>query len=185
MFQEALAEILLRLETARSRGLLSRYALIGGFAVSAWGVPRATQDFDFAVTIGSADPLALATFFGAQYHAGGPDDPLQGVVHVAIEVEGQSIPLQLVVFPSALTELVFRYVESLSVLERVVPVVSWQVLVLLKLYAGGPQDMFDAQQILKVRYSKLDDMQRIAEMAESVGLLNEWTALSNSANRTQ
>ncbi|MGH9427294.1 MAG: hypothetical protein ACRD2L_13445 [Terriglobia bacterium] len=179
MFQEALAEILSRLETAQSRGLLTDYALIGGFAVSAWGVPRATQDFDFAIAIGSADPLALATFLGAQYHAGGPDDPLQGVMHVPVEVEGQSIPLQLVVFPSDFTELAFRHVESLSVLGRIVPVVSWQALVLLKLYAGGPQDMLDARQILKVRCLRQDDLKGIAEMAESVGLLNEWTALLN------
>lgn len=64
MFQEVLAEILSRLETAQSRGLLSGYALIGGFGVSAWGVPRATQDFDFAIAIGQADPQALATLKG-------------------------------------------------------------------------------------------------------------------------
>ena len=179
MFQQALAEILSRLETAQRRGLLGSYALIGGFAVSAWGVPRATQDFDFAVAIGSADPLVLAKFLGAQYHAGGPDDPLQGVMDVSIDVEGQSTPLQLVVFPTAFTKLAFRHVESLSVLERIVPVVSWQVLILLKLYAGGPQDMLDARQILKVRHPHQDDLKGIAEMAESVGLLNEWAAFLN------
>ena len=184
MFQEALADILVRLQSAQSQGLLRGYALIGGFAVSAWGVPRATQDFDFAIAIGSADPPALAAFMGAQYHAGGSDDPLQGVVHVAIEAEGQSIPLQLVVFPSALTDLVFSHVESLSVLGRIVPAVSWQVLILLKLYAGGPQDFLDAQQILKVRHPQPDDLRRIAGMAESVGLLNEWIALLN-LNRTK
>ena len=67
MFQEALAEILSRLETAQSRGLLSRYALIGGFAVSAWGVPRATQDINFAIAIDQADPQALATFIGGRF----------------------------------------------------------------------------------------------------------------------
>jgi hypothetical protein len=70
VFQEALAEILSRLETAQRRGLLSRYALIGGFAVSAWGVPRATQDIDFAIAIAQADPKALATFIGGRYQAG-------------------------------------------------------------------------------------------------------------------
>ena len=65
MFQEALAEILSRLETARSRGLLSRYALIGGFAVSAWGLPRATQDFDFTIAIDQADPHAQGDLIGS------------------------------------------------------------------------------------------------------------------------
>jgi hypothetical protein len=36
VFQEALTEILSRLEAAQNRRLLQAYALIGGFAVSAW-----------------------------------------------------------------------------------------------------------------------------------------------------
>jgi hypothetical protein len=179
VFQEALVEILSRLETAQRRGLLTSYALIGGFAVSAWGVPRATQDFDFAIAINRGSAQGLTTFLGAQYDVGGSEDPLEGVVHGAIEAEGQSIPLQLVVFPTVFTELVFGHVEPLSVFGRIVPVVSWQVLILLKLYAGGPQDRLDARQILKVRHTRRDDLKGIAEMAEAVGLLAEWTDLLN------
>ena len=179
MFQEALAEILSRLETARSQGPLSGYALIGGFAVSAWGVPRATQDFDFAIAIGHADPQALATFIGGRYQAGEPDDPLRGVVTVSIEVGHEPISLQLVCLPSPLTELAFNHIETLSVLECSVPVVSWQVLIILKLYAGGPHDLLDVHQILKVRRPQAKDLQDIASMAEVVGVLNEWIVLLN------
>jgi hypothetical protein len=49
VFEEALTKVLSRLEAARVQGLLGDYALIGGFAVAAWGVPRATQEIDFAV----------------------------------------------------------------------------------------------------------------------------------------
>ncbi len=177
MFQEALATILSRLESARAHGLLRAYALIGGFAVSAWGMPRATQDIDFAVAMGSSDPEALATFLGGRYEAGGPDDPLRGVVHASIEVESEAIALQLIFLSSPLTEVTFRHIHILAVMDRAVPVVSWQVLVLLKLYAGGPQDLLDAQQILKVRHPQPDDLRQIAETAESMGILEEWTAL--------
>ena len=177
MFQEALAEILLRLETAQSRGLVSGYALIGGFAVSAWGVPRATQDFDFAIAIDQADPQALATFIGGRYQAGEPDDPLRGVVAASIEVEHEPISLQLVCFPSLLTELVFRHVETMAVLECSVPIVSWPVLIILKLYAGGPQDLLDVRQILKVRRPLANDVQEIESMAQAAGVLSEWTNL--------
>lgn len=151
MFQEALIQSLTQLEAAKSRGYLRDFALIGGFAVAAWGVPRATHDLDFAVAIGSADPQAAAAFLGGQYDAGDPDDPLQGVIHLSIGPDHASVPLQLVVFPPSLAEMIFRHVESLTVMERIVPVVCWQVLILLKLYAGGPQDRLDAQQILKAR----------------------------------
>ena len=177
MFQEVLAEILSRLETVQSRGLLSGYALIGGFAVSAWGVPRATQDFDFAIAIGQADPQALATFIGGRYQAGEPDDPLRGVVTVSIEVGHEPVALQLVWLPSPLTELVFRHIETLSVLECSVPVASWQALIILKLYAGGPHDLLDVHQILKVRRPQAKDMQDIESMAETVGVLSEWAGV--------
>jgi hypothetical protein len=177
VFQEALAEILSRLETAQNRGLLSGYALIGGFAVSAWGVPRATQDIDFAIAIDRADQQALATFIGGRYQAGEPDDPLRGVVAVSIEVEHEPVPLQLVCFPSLLTELVFRHVETLSVLGCSVPVVSWPVLIILKLYAGGPHDLLDVHQILKVRGPQAQDVQEIESMAQIAGVLSEWKNL--------
>ncbi|BCA56464.1 hypothetical protein W02_36040 [Nitrospira sp. KM1] len=51
MFEEALAKVIVRPDAARSEGSLDSYALIGGFAVAAWGVPRATQDIDLAVGI--------------------------------------------------------------------------------------------------------------------------------------
>jgi hypothetical protein len=183
MFQEALTEILSRLETARNRGLLQAYALIGGFAVSAWGVPRATQDIDFAVAIGSANPQALATFLGGRFEAGEPDDPLRGVAHASIQVGAAPVALQLIFFPSSLTKITFRHVVTLSVMERVVPVVSWQMLILLKLYAGGPQDKLDAQQILQVRHPQPDDLKQIGEMAECLGILEDWIALLNLHQR--
>jgi hypothetical protein len=180
VFQEALAEILSRLEMAQDQGLLSGYALIGGFAVSAWGVPRATQDFDFAIAIDQGDPQALATFVGGRYQAGEPDDPLRGVVSVSIVVEHESISLQLVCFPSLLTELAFRHIETLSVLECSVPVVSWPVLIILKLYAGGPHDLLDVQQILRIRRPQAKDVQDIESMAEMAGVLNEWKGVQKN-----
>ena len=173
--QEALTKILSRLDAAHHRRLLHGYALIGGFAVSAWEVPRATQDIDFAIAIGAADPQALAIFLGGHFEAGDADDPLRGVVHTSIQVGSTSVPLQLIFFPSAYTEVAFQHIESLSIMEQVVPVVSWQALV-LKLYAGGPQDKLDAQQILQVRRPQPDDLKQIGEKAKSLGILQDWTS---------
>jgi hypothetical protein len=51
------------------------------------------------------------------------------------------------------------------------------MLILLKLYAGGPQDTLDAQQILQVRHPQANDLKQIGEMAESLGILEDWLAL--------
>ena len=96
---------------------------------------------------------------------------------VSIEVEHEPISLQLVCFPPLLTELAFRHVETLSVLESSVPVVSWPVLIILKLYAGGPHDLLDVHQILKVRRPQAKDVQDIESMAQVAGVLSEWKNL--------
>jgi hypothetical protein len=174
VFKEALAHILSQLEGARSHGLLQDYALIGGFAVSTWGIPRATQDIDFAVAIGAVDPQRLAEFMDGRYEPGEADDPLRGVVHATIDVGPEAVSVQLVLFPPVLTTLTFRHIETVSILEQEVPVVSWQALVLLKIYAGGPQDKLDARQILALRNPHPDDLRTIAEMADSLGILSDW-----------
>ncbi|MGD9852884.1 MAG: hypothetical protein AB7T38_16660 [Nitrospirales bacterium] len=177
VFPQALTTVLARLETDRLQGLVEAFTLIGGFAVSAWGVPRATQDIDFAIAIGSANPHALAAFLEGRFEPGEPDDPLNGVLHASIQVGSASVSLQAILFPSFLTEITFRHVDTLSIMDQLVPVVTWQMLILLKLYVGGPQDRLDAQQILQVRNPKPDDLQEIGSMAKSLGVLEDWTAL--------
>ena len=78
VFAQALTEIVRRLDDARTHHLLDQYALIGGFAVAAWGVPRATHDLDFALALGSADPAALSRHLNARFHSGEAEDPLRG-----------------------------------------------------------------------------------------------------------
>ena len=64
-------------DDAKTRHHLDQYALIGGFAVSVWSVPRATHDVDFALALGSSDPAALSRLLQAEFQPGEPDDPLR------------------------------------------------------------------------------------------------------------
>lgn len=96
MFAQALAEIIRRLDDAQARHLLEQYALIGGFAVSAWGVPRATHDLDFALALGSADPVTLSRHLQAEFQMGDPDDPLLDIFRTSVSSEGRSVSVQLV-----------------------------------------------------------------------------------------
>jgi len=61
VFQQALTDVLSRLEPAKLQGLVEAFAWIGWSAVSAWDVPRATRDIDCAIAIGSANPHSLTT----------------------------------------------------------------------------------------------------------------------------
>ncbi len=179
MFGQALTDIIRRLNEAQANGLLQQYALIGGFAVLAWGVPRATHDIDFVLALGSSGPTALSRHLGAAFSPASPDDPLREVFTVTLMIEGESIPVRLILLPPAWTPVVFRKVTPLSVLGCLVPVVSWPALLLLKLYAGGPRDHLDAQELLAGRRPSKDELQEIAALAEMVGLSAAFRTVAN------
>ena len=175
VFAQALAEIIRRLDDAQARHLLEQYALIGGFAVSAWGVPRATHDLDFALALGSADPVTLSRHLQAEFQMGDPDDPLLDIFRTSVLSEGRSVPVQLVLLRSTWTQVIFRDgIESLEIFGCMVPIVSWQSLVLLKLYAGGPQDLVDGQQIFAVRQPTQSDLHTLSTLADQLSLSAAW-----------
>lgn len=160
--------------------MLRSYALIGGFAVSAWGVARATQDIDLAVALGPSEPQALAEYLEATYEPGDIDDPLRGVFRLNLTCEGQSVPVQLIVLPSNWADIAFRGVETVKTLGCSVPVVSWQALVLLKLYAGGPVDLQDARSIVAVRNPNARTRGDLLAQAEGLGLAHGMRTLLDS-----
>lgn len=126
-----------------------RMALIGAGAMAVHGVSRSTADVDLLVV----DPRALvaATWNGVgpdievEIRSGGADDPLAGVVRFT---GAGDRPVDLVVG---------RAPWQSQILERAIPAdfdgATLQVaraadLVLLKLFAGGPQDQWDVRQLL-------------------------------------
>ena len=181
MFSEVLSQIIARLERARENRLLQTYALIGGFAVSAWGVSRATRDIDLAVALGTSAPSALAAHLGGTYEGGDADDPLRGVFRLTIESNGQDVPVQLIVLKPKWAEEVFRDIETVKLLGCTVPIVSWRSLVLMKLYAGGPIDLQDAKGIITVRKPSAAEQEILIVQADGLGLAQEVRALLDSS----
>jgi len=172
-FGQALTEVVRRLEGAKNDGLLRGYGLIGGFATAAWGVPRATHDIDFALVTSSTDHQKIAAAIGAQFRAGDPDDPLRGVFHLTINAKSQAIPIQLILLPARWTDAVLDGLQTLSILDCSTSVVSWQTLVLLKLYAGSPQDLTDAEAVLATRQPNAGQLQEMISVAHTVGVSKE------------
>ena len=123
-----------------------RHALIGAFALSAYGVNRASIDLDLFV----ADAACLQAGLWSDLRSrgitvdirkGDATDPLAGVVR--IEAPGE-LPIDVVVG---------KFPWQSRLLDRAEPIGGTLVvraadLVLLKLYAGGPQDSWDVQQLL-------------------------------------
>jgi predicted nucleotidyltransferase len=126
------------------------YALIGASALNVHGVVRSSIDFDlFGVERACLDRRTWsgleAEGVSAEVRKGDPQDPLAGVVRFEVPAE---LPVDLVVgkFPwqgkilDRAGKAVFAGVE--------LPVIRAVDLILLKLYAGGPQDAWDIQQLL-------------------------------------
>lgn len=114
------------------------------------GVSRATRDLDLLVTaVECLDPLSWATLeregLVVSIRRGDADDPLAGAVRLT--TPGQ-FPVDIIVGRAgwqraALDRAAVQTIEGVAV-----PVVTATDLVLLKLYAGGPQDAWDVEQLL-------------------------------------
>jgi len=85
--------------------------------------------------------------------------------------------VQLIVLRPNWANEVFRDVETVKILGCTVPVVKWQSLVLMKLYAGGPVDIQDARSILAVRNPNSEDQKSLIVQADVLGLAQEVRAL--------
>ncbi len=123
------------------------HALIGAAALAANGVARSTFDLDLlAVDFRCLDESLWAALRAhdatVEIRRGDADDPLLGIVRC--EAPGER-PVDVVVG---------RHAWQSRALSRAVrsgagpPIVGPLDLVLLKLYAGGPQDLWDIRQLL-------------------------------------
>jgi predicted nucleotidyltransferase len=128
-----------------------RHAVIGAGALALHGVSRSTFDIDLFTT--NAAALVASTWAGLKadpgvhvdIRRGDSADPLLGVVRCSMADERD---VDVVVGRQAWqTDVVARAVPvDLSGVE--LSVVTPADLILLKLYAGGPQDLWDIEQLL-------------------------------------
>jgi len=130
----------------------SAFAVIGAAALAVHGIARSTQDIDVLVT----DRRCLDGSYWASLRAGGVEetvhrgdesDPLAGVVRLRAVGE------------TAIDLVVGRARWQTEVIRRATPATLEGVevraacpadLILLKLYAGGPQDAWDIGQLLSI-----------------------------------
>ena len=119
------------------------YALIGAAALASYGVARSTFDIDLLTTSARVLDEDLWSGLAADVRRGDQDDPLAGVVRTSGEDDQ---PVDIVVGKHAWQS---RAVERALRLGDSTPVVQPRDLILLKLYAGGAQDLWDIRELLK------------------------------------
>jgi hypothetical protein len=125
-------------------------AVCGAGALAVHGVARSTYDIDLLTT--DARALHDATWrrlagteVRIEIRKGDDDDPLRGVVRVT---QNDERPVDVIVGRHAWQTAIVDAARASQMLGAAVRVVDVPSLVLLKLYAGGPQDLWDIEQLL-------------------------------------
>ena len=125
------------------------HALIGAAALAARGVARSTYDIDVLTTDGRVLAVSLweplrAAGADVDIRRGDFDDPLGGVIRLTAAGER---PVDVVLGKGRWQA---RAVERADRTADGPPVVAARDLVLLKLYAGGTQDLWDVRALLEL-----------------------------------
>jgi hypothetical protein len=125
------------------------HALIGAAALAACGVARSTYDIDLLATDGRVLAAALweplrAAGADVDIRRGDVDDPLGGVIRLTAAGE-RSVDVVL-----GKGRWQARALERADRTPDGPPVVAARDLVLLKLYAGGTQDLWDVRALLEL-----------------------------------
>jgi hypothetical protein len=132
------------------------YALIGGLALAFHEVVRATKDLDLLILLSPVEMERLvgqlrANGFRAQARKGVHGDPVVGVVVVDLPIGAGLVPCDLVLPSARWQSQAVRTAGTFEVEGFQVRVVQARDLFLLKLYAGGPQDLLDAGSLLRLQ----------------------------------
>jgi hypothetical protein len=130
--------------------------LIGGLALAFYDVVRATKDLDLLILLSPAEMAKFAEQLTADglpatARKGAPGDPVLGVVVVQVPVGGGQLTCDLLLPSARWQSEAVRNARAFEVEGLTVRVVQAHDLFLLKLHAGGPQDLLDAGRLLQMQ----------------------------------
>jgi hypothetical protein len=132
------------------------HALIGAAALATHGISRSTLDHDLLTTDARAlDEVTWKAIGDArvEIRRGDADDPLAGVVRVTAAGERD---VDVIVGRDAWQRALVDEAQAIDTAAGPLRVVSAAGLVLLKLYAGGAQDLWDIEQLRAAVGAALD-----------------------------
>lgn len=143
-------------DASRALHIPIRFALIGGLAVSAWGIVRATEDVDFLAD-SDPSPLTDRTVQGrlkqfleqrgsaVEWRSGGADDPIPLLLRLKMLRPAHGISADILWVHKRWQREALSRAVTLKVSRLRVRVLHPEDLVLMKLEAGGPQDLLDVE----------------------------------------
>lgn len=136
------------------------YAVVGAFAVSFYGVVRASMDTDAVISLQAAgiDPSVLlkefhGAGFKAVYRKGDLRDPIGALLRVEDDFNNR---VDLLIQVRGMEEGAFSRTVKTRFMDHTLQMISPEDLVAMKLFAGNAKDLEDAAGVLKVSGKRLD-----------------------------
>jgi len=132
-----------------------KYAVMGGLAVRAYAIPRATEDIDFTLALDRNrlpelyDALEEQNYAVPEPYKSGWVDQVKGMILVKLKryVGGRGIDVDLFLAESSYQEEVLGRRRIADVEGRQLWIASPEDLVLLKLVSGRPRDLIDVADV--------------------------------------
>jgi hypothetical protein len=175
------AEILRALGRALDELRVGWY-LFGAQAALARGSHRLTEDIDVTVLLGNVTPEVLITRLqatGFSVRVPNIDDFLTMTRVLPFVHEATTMPVDVVIGGPGLEELFHETSERLLIGDVLVPVPTVEHLIVMKLLAGRPHDLLDAEAMARANEVDLDGVEELASaIAESIGEHDILTALA-------
>lgn len=150
--ERSLKDIAVTLNRLKRRGLITGYALIGGLSVSTWGIPRGTKDIDLLISLESIRNLRAfsealeAEGLKPEVYAGGHLDP----VPYLVKVIHKDVPVDMLIVTRKWEDEAVENAIAVDFHGIKVPVIPVEHLIAMKLKAGGPRDLLDAEELLNI-----------------------------------
>lgn len=144
------------LSQLRSKGLMDSYALIGGLAVGAISVPRATKDVDFLVSTENPEKFftELKKIFDQEDYLLEFKKPEKNIFPyyavICYERETKARIADILISTLKWQEEISQDTVSIDFTGQSIPVVNTEGLIISKLKSGGAQDLIDVENILRV-----------------------------------
>ena len=134
------------------------YAVIGGYAVAAWGEERATRDLDLLCAGDSRRLIEALHEEGMQFEhrIGDWDDPVSEVIRIDMGSTADPFEVDILIGIRNAPPDVLNRIRILTLEDVSIPVASPEDVILLKLLAGSARDLEDAKTIVEMQRHKLD-----------------------------
>ncbi len=140
----------------RSEGI--PYVVIGAMAAAVHGSVRASLDADALVSVTIADAKSLQGWFSTEgltteLRIGDADDPIPALLAIS---DGFGNRVDLLIGLRGLDPAAFSRARNVTFFGESLCVVGREDFIAMKIFAGGPQDLADARQVMDIDRDALD-----------------------------